>query len=468
MLDEEYIKEDFLLKTKTARELYRVVRNLPIIDFHCHLPPEDIAGDTLYANMAQIWLAGDHYKWRAMRVCGVDEQYITGQASDWEKFYAFARSVPKMLRNPLYHWTHLELKRPFGISDRLLNEYTAESVWEECNDKLSSRDFSARSILRNMNVEVVCTTDDAVDSLEHHKQMQGDASLTMKPTFRPDRGMQIGRGEAFTAWVGQLSRRSDTDITTVRHFMEALRNRHDFFAEMGCRASDSGIEEPYDDEYTGKEIEQIFDKAMQNKPVSVGEDRKFKSMMLHELALMNHEKGWVFQLHIGALRNNNTRMHRKLGPDSGYDSMGDPEMARPLSRFLDRLDSTDRLPKTILYNLNPTHNEVFATMAGNFQDGRTPGKIQHGPAWWFLDQKDGMEKQLNSLSNMGLLSHFVGMITDSRSFLSFPRHEYYRRLVCDMLGDEIETGLIPQDRTLVENLLEDICYNNALKYFNLE
>jgi glucuronate isomerase len=463
-----FITEDFLLGNEVAKRLYNdYAKDLPIIDYHCHLPPDQIANDTKFANMTQIWLYGDHYKWRAMRTCGVDEKYITGDSDDWEKFKAWAEIVPKTLRNPLYHWTHLELKRPFDISDRLLNGQTAEGIWNECKEKLATDVFSTRGIIDRMNVEVICTTDDPTDALSYHKQIQNDPTCNVKvyPTFRPDKGMAVDNPSVFLEWIKKLAASTDIDIVTLSDFLAAIRSRHDYFATLGCRLSDHGIEEIYADDYTGKEIEDIFAKTLNGKSLSHEEVRKFKSAMLYEFGLLDNEKAWVQQYHIGALRNNNTRMYRTLGPDTGFDSIGDFEMARPLARFMDRLDRDNKLAKTILYNLNPRDNELFATMIGNFQDGSIPGKMQFGSGWWFLDQKDGIEKQLEALSNMGCLSQFVGMLTDSRSFLSFPRHEYFRRVLCNILGKEMEKGLIPYEVDLVGGLVKDICYRNAVRYF---
>jgi glucuronate isomerase len=463
-----FITEDFLLGNEVAKRLYNdYAKDLPIIDYHCHLPPDQIANDTKFANMTQIWLYGDHYKWRAMRTCGVDEKYITGDSDDWEKFKAWAETVPKTLRNPLYHWTHLELKRPFDISDRLLNGQTAEGIWNECKEKLATDVFSTRGIIDRMNVEVICTTDDPTDALSYHKQIQNDPTCNVKvyPTFRPDKGMAVDNPSVFLEWIKKLAASTDIDIVTLSDFLAAIRSRHDYFATLGCRLSDHGIEEIYADDYTGKEIEDIFAKTLNGKSLSHEEVRKFKSAMLYEFGLLDNEKAWVQQYHIGALRNNNTRMYRTLGPDTGFDSIGDFEMARPLARFMDRLDRDNKLAKTILYNLNPRDNELFATMIGNFQDGSIPGKMQFGSGWWFLDQKDGIEKQLEALSNMGCLSQFVGMLTDSRSFLSFPRHEYFRRVLCNILGKEMEKGLIPYEVDLVGGLVKDICYRNAVRYF---
>ncbi|MCI0691952.1 glucuronate isomerase [candidate division KSB1 bacterium] len=465
---EIYITENFLLHSKTAIELYHAyAKAQPIIDYHCHLPPKDIAENTKFANLTQIWLYGDHYKWRAMRTNGVDERYCTGNASDWEKFLAWAETVPKTLRNPLYHWTHMELKRPFGISNKLLNKDTAQEIWEICNAKLTLDEFSTRGIMRQMNVRLVCTTDDPIDSLEYHQSIRQDAGFHIRvlPAFRPDKGMAVENGAAFRDWVSKLAAAADVDINSFPDYLAALRKRRDFFHAQGCRLSDHGIETAYAEDYTDAEVKTIFDKALTSKKLDHSQMFKFKSALLYELGLMYHEKGWTQQFHIGALRNNNSRMLRTLGPDTGFDSIGDSEIARPLAKLLNRLDDENKLAKTILYNLNPRDNELMATMIGNFQDGSAAGKMQYGSAWWFLDQLDGMKKQLDALSNMGLLSRFIGMLTDSRSFLSYPRHDYFRRLLCNMLGEDMENGLIPNDKALVGNMVADICFNNANEYF---
>jgi glucuronate isomerase len=464
-----FIHDDFLLESNQARELYHsYAENLPIIDYHCHVPPKEIAEDRRFANLTQIWLAGDHYKWRAMRTCGVDEKYITGDASDWEKFEKWAETVPKTLRNPLYHWTHMELKRPFGISDRLLNPSAAKSIWNECNAKLATPEFSVRGIQTQMNVEVVCTTDDPVDSLDYHKQLAGDTAFPVKvyPAFRGDKVMAVEDPGSFVSYVEQLAEAADVHIRNYTDFLYALGKRHEYFHEHGCRLSDHGLEMIYAEEYTQQEVATAFDTLLQSKPLSISDALKFKSAVLYELAVMDWQKGWVQQFHLGALRNNNTRMMRTLGSDTGFDSIGDFEMGRPLAKFLNRLDTENKLAKTILYNLNPRDNELFATMIGNFQDGSVAGKMQYGSAWWFLDQIDGMTRQMEALSNMGLLSQFIGMITDSRSFLSYPRHEYFRRLLCNILGGEMKRGLIPSDMNLVGGMVKDICYFNAKRYFD--
>ncbi len=467
-----FMTDDFLLQNDRAAALYHDhARDLPIIDYHCHLPPEQVAADHRFENLSQAWLQGDHYKWRAMRTAGVPERFITGDASDWEKFERWAWTAPQTLRNPLYHWTHLELKRPLGISGQLLSPETAREIWDRCNTKLTQPEFSCRGIMRQMNVELVCTTDDPTDSLDHHALIAADKSFPIQvlPTFRPDMGMAVANAEPFNAWVDKLTAISHVDIKDdYEAYLAALRHRHDFFHSMGCRLSDHGVATIVADPYTQPEVSTVFRRVRRGNELHQDEIRKFHSAMLYEFAVMNHEKGWVQQFHLGALRNNSTRLYRQLGPDIGCDSMGDYEIARPLSRFLDRLDQEERLTKTILYNLNPRDNELLATMIGNFQDGSTPGKMQFGSGWWFLDQKQGMEAQMNALSNMGLLSRFVGMLTDSRSFLSYTRHEYFRRILCNMLGTEMEQGLIPDDMDLVAPMVRAICYDNAKNYFGFE
>ena len=464
-----FITENFLLTNDKSVELYhRFAKNHRIIDYHCHIPPKDIAEDRRFENMTQIWLAGDHYKWRAMRTLGVPEKYITGDSTDWEKFQAWAKTVPKTLRNPLYHWTHMELKRPFGISDVLLNEKTAKDVWETCNAKLKEKDFSTRGIIKQFNVEVVCTTDDPIDNLSYHQQLKKDKSFPVRvlPAFRADMAMNIERGEIFKNYVEKLGAASDINITSYNDFLDALQKRHAFFHSQGCRLSDHGLETVYVEDFNEVEINKIFSNAMAGKKSDAGSVLKFKSAVLFQLCLMDHRAGWVQQFHLGAMRNTNPRMYRELGPDTGYDSIGDFPIAQPLAKLFAKLEDLDSLAKTIIYNLNPADNEVMASLIGNFQDGKTPGKIQYGSAWWFLDQKDGIERQLNALSNMGLLSQFVGMLTDSRSFLSYPRHEYFRRILCEILGREMKMGLIPDDIDLVGSMVNDICYNNARKYFD--
>jgi glucuronate isomerase len=467
-MNDIFITENFLLHNETAVALYHdYAKDQPIIDYHCHLSPKEIAENKKFENLTQIWLYGDHYKWRAMRASGVDEKFITGNASDWEKFIAWAETVPKTLRNPLYHWTHMELKRPFGISDKLLNKDTAKEIWETCKAKLAQDEFSVRGIMQRFNVKLVCTTDDPVDSLEYHQNIRANTGFKIRvlPAFRPDKGMAIENGVAFRDWVRKLSEISGITINNFSDYLTAIHRRHDFFHAQGCRVSDHGIETAYTEEYSDFEIKTIFKKALDVQSLERSEILKFKSAMLYEFGIMDHEKGWVQQYHIGALRNINSRMFRTLGPDTGYDSIGDFEIARPLAKLLSRLDDENKLAKTILYNVNPRDNELMATMIGNFQDGSAPGKMQFGSAWWFLDQKNGIEKQIEALSNMGLLSRFIGMLTDSRSFLSYPRHDYFRRVLCNILGDEMEKGLIPNDMSLVGSMIADICFNNANDYF---
>lgn len=463
-----FMGPDFLLESDTARELYhKFAASFPIIDYHCHLPVEMIAQDHQFENLTQAWLYGDHYKWRAMRTYGVPEAYCTGDRSDWEKFEKWAETVPHTLRNPLYHWTHLELRRPFGITDRLLNSETALSIWNDCKAMLAQREFSCRGIMQQMNVALVCTTDDPCDSLQHHEAIANDESFPIKvlPAWRPDKGMAVEAPAAFNNWVDRLSGAAGMSVSSFDDYLEALRRRHAFFHEHGCRLSDHGIETAYAGDYTAGEVAAAFTKVRRGDALNAEETLKFKSAMLYEFAVMDWERDWVQQFHLGALRSVNTRMLKQLGPDTGFDSIADFPQALSLRRFLDRLDREVKLGKTILYNLNPADNEVIATMIGNFQDGSVPGKLQYGSGWWFLDQLDGMRRQLDALSNMGLLSRFVGMLTDSRSFLSYPRHEYFRRLLCNLLGSEMERGLLPKDMQMVGNMVGNIAYRNANDYF---
>lgn len=459
--------ENFLLQTETAQKLYHHhAAKMPIFDYHCHIPPKDIADDRQFENITQIWLYGDHYKWRAMRTNGVDERFCTGDASDWEKFGKWAETVPHTLRNPLYHWTHLELKRFFGI-EKVLNPSTAKEIWDECNAKLKTPEYSVRNIIRMAKVHTICTTDDPVDSLEYHRQIKTSGfGVAVLPAWRPDKAMTVENTESFNQYVDKLAEVSDISADSFSGFMDALDARHRFFHENGCRLSDHGLETAIAEEYTEKEIRDIFEKIRGGNDLTNPEILKFKSCMLYEFGIMDHSRGWTQQFHLGALRNNSTRLFSLLGPDTGLDSIGDFEIARPLSRFLDKLDKENKLAKTILYNLNPRDNELIATMIGNFQDGSVPGKMQFGSGWWFLDQKDGMEKQMTALSNMGLLSRFVGMLTDSRSFLSYPRHEYFRRTLCNLIGNDVENGEIPNDMELLGQMVENICFNNAKAYFN--
>jgi glucuronate isomerase len=466
-----FITENFLLQNDCAARLYHeYARRLPILDYHCHLPPQQIAEDHRFANMAEIWLSGDHYKWRAMRANGVPERLCTGDASDWEKFLAWAETVPKTLRNPLYHWTHLELNRPFGIRDRLLCPETARGIWEACNARLAEDGFTCRGIMRQMDVVLVCTTDDPADDLAAHMALAADHTFPIRvlPTFRPDKAVAAESPAALNAWLDRLGAAARIEVRDFSSYLDALRQRHEFFHSCGCRLSDHGLETMCAEDYTEAEIRGIFARLRAGKSVAPDDVVKFKSAMLYEFAVLDCAKGWTQQFHLGALRNNNSRMFQAIGPDAGFDSIGDARIARPLARFLDRLDREGRLAKTILYNLNPADNEVLATMIGNFQDGSVPGKMQLGSGWWFLDQKDGMERQMLSLSNQGLLSRFVGMVTDSRSFLSYTRHEYFRRVLCNLLGTEMEQGLLPNDFDLIGGLVRDVCFYNAARYFGFE
>lgn len=462
----KFLDENFLLENKTAERLYHeVAKDQPIIDYHCHLPPDEIASDRKFENLTRIWLAGDHYKWRAMRANGVDEKYCTGSGTDEEKFMKWADTVPDTIRNPLYHWTHLELKRYFGI-EKLLNPSSAGEIYTEANRLLQSDDYSVRNLLRKMNVETVCTTDDPADSLEHHKAIKEDGfEIRVLPTWRPDKSMAVEDPDSFNNYLKTLEEASDISISNLMDLLNALQNRHDYFHSMGCRLSDHGMETFYAEEFTHKEIEKIFSKIRSGRSLLHGEILKFKSAMLVELAVMDHDKEWTQQFHVGAIRNNNIRQFRNLGPDKGYDSIGDFKMARAMSSLFDKLDSTDQLAKTIVYNLNPSDNELMVTMAYNFSDGKIPGKMQFGSGWWFLDQKFGMTAQMNALSSLGLLSRFVGMLTDSRSFLSYPRHEYFRRILCNLVGTDVENGEIPDDPELTDTLIKNVCYQNAKNYF---
>ncbi len=472
-----FITENFLLQSTSAERLYfEHAQNQPIIDYHCHLSPKEIAEDRRFENMAQIWLGGDHYKWRALRAAGVEEKYITGSASDWEKFEKWAAVCPLTIRNPLFHWTMLELNRPFGINDRYLNAETAKSIWDECNAKLAEPGFSARGIMKQMNVQVVCTTDDPADSLEYHKQLADDYaagrfSVKVLPTFRPDkvfpRTCSTPAGVvSYLQYLTRLSEAADVDISSFAALRSALAKRHSFFHAIGARLSDCGFELFQWTEPEGTDsVERAFGKILKGETISEAEIVALSSVLLTDLGRLNAEKGWTSQLHIGAMRDNSTRIFRQIGPDAGCDSMVDGAYGKPLSRYLDNLDKDAKLPKTIVYNLNPDANYLLASLVANFNDGTIPGKMQYGAGWWFLDQKNGMEEQLETLSNMGLLSLFVGMLTDSRSFLSYTRHEYFRRILCNLLGSEMEAELIPNDFNWIGGIVEDICYNNATRYF---
>ena len=461
-----FLDEHFLLHNTIAQKLYHdYAKQMPVIDYHCHLPPAQIAADTQFENITQAWLYGDHYKWRAMRANGVDERFITGNSTDEEKFTKWAETVPYTLRNPLYHWTHLELQRYFNI-DIILNGSSATSVYEAASATINSPKYSVRNLLRKMNVRTVCTTDDPTDSLEFHQQLKNDGfEIPILPAYRPDMAMNVDSAENFNNYMSKLETSSNISISDFTDYTNALKNRHDYFATNGCSVSDHGLEEIYAEDYTDAEIRSIFDEIRVGKELTSAQNRKFKSAMLVLFAEWDAEKNWVQQYHLGAIRNNNSRMASKLGADTGWDSIGNFNHGKNLSKFLNRLDTQDKLAKTILYNLNPADNELMATMIGNFNDGSVAGKVQWGSAWWFLDQKDGMTKQINALSNMGLLSRFVGMLTDSRSFLSFPRHEYFRRLLCNLFGEEIEKGELPADLEWTGKVIQDICFNNSAAYF---
>jgi glucuronate isomerase len=458
-----FVGDDFLLETKTARELYHgFARDLPIIDYHCHLSPELMAADHRFRSITEIWLDGDHYKWRAMRALGVPERLITGDASDWEKFEAWARTVPSTLGNPLYHWTAMELRRPFGI-DEPLTPGTARTIFDRCNERLQNGDLTAMGILRSFRVAVVCTTDDPADNLEAHRHLAARVRpcTQVYPTWRPDKALAIGSPPDWNRWVERLGAAANCSISSWDTFLGALEKRHSAFPQMGCRASDHGLDRMYAAEFTDAAVSGLFDRLRAGDSLAECEAGMFRSALLHRMALLDHGRNWVQQFHLGALRNVNTRMRNRLGPDTGYDAIGDFDQAPPLARFLDRLDQTDQLAKTILYNVNPAFNAAFATLAGCFQ-------IQWGSAWWFLDQLDGMEAQIRTLANIGLLSQFVGMITDSRSFLSWPRHDYFRRLLCQILGEDVRRGRLPDDIDALGSLVADVSFHNANRYFNFE
>jgi len=465
----KFMDKDFLLQTETAKGLYHnYAAKMPIFDYHCHINPQEIAEDKQFENITQIWLYGDHYKWRGMRTNGIDEKYCTGNASDWEKFEKWAETVPYTLRNPLFTWTHMELKMFFGI-DKVLNPETAKEIWDECNAKLQTPEYSVRNIIRMANVDTICTTDDPIDSLEHHQKIKADGfEVAVLPAWRPDKAMAVENTTDYNNYIEKLVEAIGIKIDSFNDLMQALDNRHQFFHDNGCRLSDHGLETFIAEDYTESEIQQIFKKIRGGNDLTSAEVLKFKSAMLYEFGIMDHSRGWTQQFHVGALRNNSTRLFNLLGADVGLDSIGDFEIAKPLSKLLDRLDMNNQLAKTVLYNLNPRDNELIGTMIGNFQDGSVPGKMQFGSGWWFLDQKDGMEKQLNALSNLGLLSRFVGMLTDSRSFLSYSRHEYFRRTLCNLLGNDVENGEIPNDMKLLGEMVENISFNNAKEYFNFQ
>lgn len=462
-----FLDADFLLHTDTARELYHIhAAPQPIIDYHCHLNPQEIAENRSFADLTEIWLGGDHYKWRAMRANGVAEEYITGDRRSYEKFFKWAETMPYTMRNPLYHWTHLELSRIFGIQ-KVLNPATAHEIYNECTAKLQTPEFRPRSLMERMRVEVVCTTDDPVDSLAYHRQIRNsDFSVNVFPTWRPDKALAVGDAKTYNRYITLLEEASGVTILSFRDLIEALQIRHDFFASEGCTLSDHGLDTFYAEPYTEVGLQAIFMKVRTGKALTEEEIRKYRSALLYELAAMDARSGWVQQFHLGANRNNNNRMFQKIGPDTGFDAIGDCDLAVSMNRFFSRLDEEGVLGKTIVYNLNPRDNELMVANAYNFNDGSVAGKMQYGAAWWFLDQMDGMKNQLNALSSLGLLSRFVGMLTDSRSFLSYPRHEYFRRILCNMLGDEVENGELPaSELPFIAQMVEAISYKNAKSYF---
>ncbi|HYL85531.1 MAG TPA: glucuronate isomerase [Candidatus Angelobacter sp.] len=464
----EFIHDDFLLETKTARRLYHeYAAPEPILDYHSHLSPADIAADRRFQNLFEIWLEGDHYKWRLMRANGIADRYCTGDAPAHEKFLAWARTVPAALRNPVYHWTHLELKRYFGIAE-LLDEGSAEAIWERANRLLQAKELTTRGILRKFKVRALCTVDDPCDDLRHHRAIAAAGEeFHVLPTFRPDQALAVDSPREFNAWVARLEAASNVHVSSLRDFLAALQQRHDFFHANGGRLSDHGLEHCYSGPCTEQTASAVFAKARAGNPATPEEKEQFASYLMLFFGRLDAEKGWTQQLHIGALRNVNTRGLRELGRDKGFDSIGDWNQAAPLCSFLDKLNQENALPRTILYNLNPADNYVFSTAAGSFQEGPVAGKVQFGSGWWFLDQKEGIEWQLNALSNTGLLSRFIGMLTDSRSFMSFPRHEYFRRVLCNVIGRDVEKGELPSDEKLVGNMVRDICYRNAERYLNL-
>ncbi|MHA1671304.1 MAG: glucuronate isomerase [Promethearchaeota archaeon] len=463
-----FMDDNFLLHTKTAQSLYhKHAKKMPIYDFHGHLSAEDIANDINFDNIGQVWLAGDHYKWRLMRTNGISEHFCTGNATDFEKFQKWTETVPKTIRNPLYHWTHLELRRYFNIED-LLNPTTCKKIYDHCSKLLKTPEYSVKNLLVMMNVKLICTTNDPIDSLESHKKIKNDGyKVKILPTFRPDQAMNVEDSVSFINYIQLLGKISGITIQDFFSLIDAIEVRHKYFHDNGCRIADHGVKHLYATHYSNQDIEKIFHKLLLKKKLSDIEISKFKSAFLYEVGRLNHKQGWVQQFHIGALRNVNTRLFNKLGRDVGCDTIGDYNIGNDMAKFLDRLDQSNELAKTVIYNLNPRDNELFASMIGNFQDGPCPGKIQFGPSWWFLDQIDGITKQINALSNLGLLYHFIGMTTDSRSFLSFPRHEYFRRILCNIIGNDVEKGLIPAEMNSLGDMIENICYNNAASYFKM-
>lgn len=463
-----FMDDNFLLHTKTAQSLYHEhAKKMPIYDFHGHLPVEDIANNINFDNIGQVWLAGDHYKWRLMRTNGIAEHFCTGNATDYEKFQKWAETVPISIRNPLYHWTHLELRRYFSIED-LLNPNSCKKIYDHCSNLLKTPEYSIKNLITMMNVKLICTTNDPIDTLEYHEKIKNDGyEVKIIPTFRPDRAMNVEDNANFIKYIHKLSEISEITIEDFSSLMDAIENRHKHFHDNGCKISDHGLTLLHATNYSDNDLEEIFRKLLSKQPISDIEISKFKSAFLYEVGKLNYKRGWVQQFHIGAIRNVNTRLFNNLGLDIGCDTIGDYNVGKDLAKFLDHLDQSDELAKTVIYNLNPRDNELFASMIGNFQDGTFPGKIQFGPSWWFLDQIDGITKQINALSNLGSLYHFIGMTTDSRSFLSFPRHEYFRRILCNIIGSDVEKGLIPADTNLLGEMVENICYNNAANFFDM-
>lgn len=462
-----FIHDDFMLTNDFARELYHEsAEKMPVIDYHCHLVPKMIADNHQFQDLTEIWLGGDHYKWRALRGNGVSEDYITGNRSSWDKFQKWAETVPYTMRNPLYHWTHLELARGFGVYD-ILSPKTARSIYDECTAKLQTEEFRAQGLMKKFNVKVVCTTDDPADTLEYHKQInENPFGVKVLPAWRPDKAMAIEKPSEYQAYIEKLAGMAGVSINSYQDLLDALKKRHDFFHEMGSRLSDHGLDTFYAEEFEMEEIDRIFRNTLKGKMPEREEICKFRSAILLDFARMDHDKGWAQQFHIGAIRDNNTRMLNLIGPDTGYDAIHDVQCAAAGHKFLNRLAMEDKLTKTILYNLNPKDNEVLAAMAYTFNDGTAPGKMQLGAGWWFLDQEDGMKKQMNALSSLGLLSRFVGMLTDSRSFLSYPRHEYFRRILCNLIGEDIQNGKLPKsEMAFMHQMVKDISYNNADNYF---
>ncbi|MFY0759793.1 glucuronate isomerase [Metabacillus dongyingensis] len=464
----KFMDDDFLLDYESSKILYHeYAKEMPIYDYHCHLSPEEIAENKQFRNLTEIWLNGDHYKWRAMRANGISEDLITGNASDKEKFDAWAKTMPSCIGNPLYHWTHLEMKRYFNI-DLPLSEKTGDEIWERCNHLLQQKEFSAQSIIKKSNVHVICTTDDPADSLAYHKEIQENERIetAVLPAFRPDKGIEI-KQQGFLRYIEKLSKAANIEISSYQDLLKAFENRVDYFHEAGCRVSDHGFDHLFYEEAALEEVSAIYDKAIQGQTITLSEENKYKTYTLLHLGRLYHSHGWAMQLHIGAIRNNNTKMFKTIGPDAGFDSMNDFELAKPLNQFLNRLDRENELPKTILYNLNPAHNPIIASTVGNFQNEEARGKLQFGTGWWFNDQKDGMIRQMTDLASIGLISNFVGMVTDSRSFLSYTRHEYFRRILCNLIGGWVHKGEAPDDYELLGQMMQDICYNNAKTYFEI-